>query len=117
MKAFFKALFLVPIAIVMLAFAYANRQPVNLLFDPFNSAQPAFALTAPLFLVLFAAVILGVLIGGVASWLAQGRFRREARRQRAEADRLRAELARARSKYEPDQGNPLRLMSSQDAAA
>ena len=116
MKMFFKALFLVPIAIVVLAFAFANRQPVSVLFDPFNTAQPAFSLTAPFFLVLFATVIVGVLIGGSASWLSQGRVRREARQQRAEADRLRVELSRVRSKYEPSDGNPLRLLSKQDAA-
>lgn len=116
MKLFFKALFLVPIAIVVLAFAFANRQWVSVLFDPFNTVEPAFKLSAPMFIVLFATVIIGVVIGGIASWLSQGKFRREARRQRAEADRLRVELSRLRERFEPADGNPLRLMQDRNAA-
>jgi uncharacterized integral membrane protein len=70
---------LVPLAIVLVMFAVANRQAVTLSFDPFGSADPALALTMPLFLMIFGFTILGVMVGGVAVWLRQGRWRRTAR--------------------------------------
>lgn len=82
------------VAIVVLAFAIANRQSVSVSFDPFASGEaPAFAIAAPLFLLLIAALILGVIIGGAAVWLSQSRFRRAARQSRAEVQRLRSQSA------------------------
>src|ERR687897_906302 len=55
--------------------AVANRAPVTLSFDPF-SPTPMFSTTMPLFALIFIAVAIGVLIGGVASWFAQSKHRR-----------------------------------------
>jgi uncharacterized integral membrane protein len=80
-----------PLAILLLLFAFANRQAVTISLDPFASVDnSAFAVAAPLFLVLLLTLIVGVLFGGAATWLGQGRFRRAARQHRAEAERLRA---------------------------
>jgi uncharacterized integral membrane protein len=94
------AVILVPLAVVIVGLAVANRQVVTISFDPFNAAEPAFALTAPLFVVVLILVIVGVVIGGVAAWFRQSKWRRTARRldaelqtARAEASALRAELA------------------------
>jgi uncharacterized integral membrane protein len=84
---------LVPLAVVIVAFAVANRQDVTLSFDPFNAVRPAAALTVPLFLLVIGLLILGVVIGGVATWLGHGRWRRAARRFEREAGELRSELA------------------------
>lgn len=82
------------VAIVLLLFAFANRQIVSVSFDPFASGEaPAFALAAPLFVVLMLTLILGVIVGGAAVWLNQSRFRRAARQSRAEIERLRAQSA------------------------
>jgi uncharacterized integral membrane protein len=86
------ALILVPLGIVIVMFAVANREIVTVAFDPFDTAHPAFALTLPLFIMIFVLVGLGVLIGGVASWLNQRRWRVRARRAEAEARELRARL-------------------------
>jgi len=94
---FLKALILLPIAIVVVLLAVANRAPVTLSLDPFSQEAPEFALQLPLFAVIFAAVAVGVVIGGVASWLAQGKNRRARRRFRREADQLRHETERLRS--------------------
>jgi hypothetical protein len=81
-----------PIAILLLAFAFANRHIVTLYFDPFAEGDiPAFAITAPLFVILVLTVMVGVLAGGAATWLAQGKYRKAARLYRAEAERLRSE--------------------------
>jgi len=85
------ALILVPLAVFIVALAIANRHPVTLSLDPLAPDQPALAVTQPLFLILLLAVLAGVIVGGVASWLRQGRWRRAARRTEAEARALRAE--------------------------
>ncbi len=91
-------LILVPLAIVLVALATANRTPTAFTLDPFNPGNPALTLVLPLFIWLFAALILGILIGSVATWLRQGRYRREARRMRAAgADAARSPGLPARS--------------------
>ncbi|TCT00551.1 lipopolysaccharide assembly protein LapA domain-containing protein [Aquabacter spiritensis] len=75
----------IPLAILVVALAVANRRPVTLSFDPFNPDTTALAVSLPLFGVIFAALILGVVLGGAAAWLRQGRYRREARRARTVA--------------------------------
>jgi uncharacterized integral membrane protein len=89
---FLKALILLPVAILVVLLAVANRAPVTLSLDPFSQDAPEFAAQLPLFAVIFAAVMLGVVIGGVASWLAQGRrLRRETRQLRYETERLKSQ--------------------------
>jgi uncharacterized integral membrane protein len=94
---FLKALILLPIAIVVILLAVANRKPVILSLDPFSGDVPEFAVQAPLFAVIFASVLLGVLIGGMATWMAQGKHRRERRRYRREVTHLRGETDRLRN--------------------
>lgn len=84
---------LVPLAIIILAFAMANRQLVTVSFDPFNSAQPAAAVTLPLFVLIFALVLLGVIVGGIAAWMRQSRYRRAARVLEGDVAGLRREVA------------------------
>ena len=79
-------------AVILLIFAFANRQIVSVSFDPFVSDDnPAFAIAAPLFLLLMLTLIVGVAVGGAAVWLSQRRFRRAARQSRAEINRLRGQ--------------------------
>ncbi len=95
-------LVLVPLAIIIIAFAVANRQGVTVSFDPFGGAAPAASLTLPLFALLILVLIIGVVIGGTAAWLRQGRWRRTARRLDREAKDLIARLeAHERAAAEP----------------
>jgi uncharacterized integral membrane protein len=82
---------LLPVAIVLIALAVANRTPVQFTADPFNPGNPLLSWQAPLFALLFLALITGLLIGGLVTWFAQGRYRRLARERKAEADRLMSE--------------------------
>jgi uncharacterized membrane protein YciS (DUF1049 family) len=86
------ALILVPLAILIIAFAVANRQKVTVSFDPFSAEHPAAAVTLPLFALVIVLLILGVVIGGVATWLGHGRGRRLVRRMEREAAELRREI-------------------------
>ena len=76
---FLKALILLPVAILIVLLAVANRAPVTLSLDPFSQEAPEFAFQLPLFAVIFAAVMLGVVIGDTATWLAQGKNRKSRR--------------------------------------
>lgn len=92
LRNFVVALILVPLAIVIIAFAVANRQGVTLSFDPFSPSAPAAALTLPLFVIVLVSLIVGVIVGGMAVRLGHGRWRRMARRFEREAAALRARL-------------------------
>jgi uncharacterized integral membrane protein len=73
-------LILVPLAILMVMFAVANRGSVPVSLDPFSADAPALSVRVPLFLALLLALIVGVFAGGVAAWLGQSKWRRAARR-------------------------------------
>ena len=94
---FLKALLLLPVAVLVVLLAVANRAPVQLSFDPFSPEAPELATSLPLFAVIFLAVMVGVVIGGTATWLAQGRNRRERRQYRREAQHLKTETERLRT--------------------
>jgi len=94
-------LILVPLALVLIAFAVANRQSVVVSLDPFDQEHPAFAVALPLFALILALVISGVVVGGVAAWLRQSKWRRAARLAEAEARELRAEVDRLKRRMGP----------------
>jgi uncharacterized integral membrane protein len=98
---FLKALILLPVAVLVVLLAVANRAPVTLSLDPFSQDAPEFAASLPLFAVIFAAVMVGVVIGGTATWLAQGKHRRARRQFRREVQHLRTETERLRSQTNP----------------
>ncbi len=106
MKRAFYYLILILALIVMAAFAIANQQwiaeGVALSYDPTAPGAEATTLHLPMFLILFGVLALGVLIGGIAVWLKQGRFRRAARIAQVEAERSRNELDRLRSQAGPN---------------
>jgi uncharacterized integral membrane protein len=92
MRKFIVALILVPLTLVLVMFAVANRETITVGFDPFDTAHPAFALQLPLYVLVFVLVGLGVLIGGMAAWLRQHKWRARARRAEVEARQLRARV-------------------------
>jgi len=85
----------VPLAIVLVALAVANRHAASFTMDPFNPGNPALTIEAPLFVLLLLAMALGMLAGGIATWLRQGRYRKLARQRGQEAERLRRQAVRA----------------------
>lgn len=83
-----------------LAIAVANRHNVELVLDPFSPKEPALAVNLPLYVYLFVAVILGLVLGGMATWMTQGKWRRASRRQTAEANRWRSEADQLKRQIE-----------------
>ena len=90
-----KLLFVLPVAAVLLVFAFANRGWVTVGFDPTGQNLLA-PVEAPQYAVIFAAAALGALAGGFITWLGQSERRRAARVAEAEVMRLRQELQAAR---------------------
>jgi uncharacterized integral membrane protein len=84
---------LAPVAAVALLFAVANRGWVTVSLDPFSAEAPAYAVELPMFLVIFAALILGVVIGGISVWFSKLRWQMAAHRAEKEAARLKTERA------------------------
>jgi uncharacterized integral membrane protein len=98
MVRFLKFVVLALIAIVLLGFAFANREFVNVSFDPFaTSDNAAFSIQAPLFAVVIAVAMLGVIAGALAMWVSQGRHRKASRQSRREADKWRAQAQALKS--------------------
>ena len=61
-------LLLIPLALLAILIAVANRQSVTFSLDPFDPLTPAIGLTMPLALIIIIAMFIGILIGGFASW-------------------------------------------------
>ena len=87
-------LVMILMAIVLVTLAVINRHEVRLVLDPFNPKVPEFYLPLPLYGFMFAMLIVGVVLGGVASWLSQGKWRKTARQRTQDAMRWKAEAER-----------------------
>jgi uncharacterized integral membrane protein len=102
---FLRYLFLAIVAIVLMTLALANRQLVTLRLIPEDLGIRApfeDGLALPLFVVIFAAIALGLLIGFTWEWMREHKHRAEARAQRAEKERLQKELAKTKARAEPE---------------
>ena len=92
-------LLVIPLGVLLTALAVVNRIPATLVLDPLGGADPHLAVDVPLFLLMLGALAFGLLIGGLATWLGQSKWRRMARQRgqesthwRRQADRLEKEL-------------------------
>ncbi len=81
------------LAVIGTVVALANRQPVLLSADPFSADAPAASIELPLFMPLFGAVLLGMIIGSMVTWWSQGRFRKAARLRRRQIQALERRIA------------------------
>ena len=111
MRKFFSALVVIPLGLIFIVFAVANRHSVTVSFDPFDSVNPSVAVSMPLFVVIIAVAILGVAAGGSATWFRQRRWRRAARQHEAEARRARSEIADLRAAAAVSRGGVPQLAS------
>ncbi|OAP41270.1 hypothetical protein AU381_05185 [Sinorhizobium glycinis] len=91
---------LVPLGVILIALSVANRQTVTLALNPFDTADSVLSVSAPFFLFLFLAVIVGLVLGAAAVWLSQGKYRRRARSEAHEALKWHQEAEKHRSEAE-----------------
>lgn len=92
---------LVPVALVLIALVVANRKPAGFTLDPFHPGNPALTVELPLFVWLFAALVLGMVIGSAATWLRQGRYRKAARESNRKLNAMRNEKRAESGKHPP----------------
>ena len=99
-KKIINLLILLPLGIILIIFCVANRQSVSLAFNPFRPEDQVLSLSAPLFVFLFIALIIGMFVGAAATWLGQGKHRKRARNEAKEAVRWQTEAGRHKSRAE-----------------
>jgi uncharacterized integral membrane protein len=88
-------LFLAALAIVLLTVAIANRAPVTLNALPPDMAAFSslhYSLSLPLYLVIFAGIVAGLMIGFVWEWFREHKHRSSAKERAREITRLEREL-------------------------
>jgi uncharacterized integral membrane protein len=78
---------LIPVSLLLIAFALANRSRVFLSLLPFDGG-----IELPLFLIFFLSLLAGCLLGGFMTWNSQRPWRQLARRQAREIDELRGDI-------------------------
>ncbi len=107
---------LVPLSLLLIVFALANRHVVAVNFNPFVPVEGALApgFGVPLFVVLYLVLLIGVLLGGIATWFAQSHHRRREKHWRREAHSLGSELEALRRK--DGQSQPAALSDVDDLA-
>jgi Na+-transporting methylmalonyl-CoA/oxaloacetate decarboxylase gamma subunit len=91
---FFRRLILLAVAVAIIALMIANRHTATLALDPFAQGAPAAAIEAPMFVFLFAALLVGFILGGIGAWVSQSKWRDLARRRTKETYRLRKDRER-----------------------
>jgi len=91
-----KFVIFLPVTIILIVLSVANRHLVTLALNPFRPEDSVLSLSLPFFVFLFIALMIGVLIGSTATWLAQGKHRKRAREEAHEARKWRDEADRQR---------------------
>jgi uncharacterized integral membrane protein len=99
-KKIINLLILLPLGIILIVFCVANRQSVSLAFNPFRPDDQVLSLSAPFFVFIFIALIIGMLVGSAATWLSQGKHRKRARTEAKEAVRWQIEADRNKTRAE-----------------
>lgn len=99
--------FLAILAVVLISVALANRDMVTLTLLPEGLAEifgVNQSVALPMFMVIFASIIVGLLLGFFWEWMREHKHRSEARKQGAEAQKLNRELKREKKKNNAEKG-------------
>lgn len=101
--------FLAALAVALITIALANRAVVTLNLLPAELAEylgVGYSISLPLFIVIFGAIIAGLLIGFVWEYLREYKHRAAASKHRREKDQLAREVSKlkvAKAKNEGDE--------------
>jgi putative membrane protein len=116
---YLRLVFLGLLALSLIAVAVANRDPVRVRLLPDDLAELTgltWGTELPLFLVIFAAIIVGVLVGFLWEWFREAGIRGQASTTSREVARLERELASMRDqKATPPQDEVLALLERPQA--
>ena len=78
-----------PVGVILVTLMVINRHMVGFVYNPFVAREFAQKIELPFFFYLLGALIVGTIIGGMATWFAQGRWRKVARKRSREASEMR----------------------------
>ena len=93
----------VPIAIIGVGFAVANRQWVTVSFDPINRVHPFATVDMPLWALFFCGVFVGIFVGWYVAWRGNAKYRRATREAKIEL--IRTQQTHEREKREMQQSS------------
>ena len=93
--AFLKWLILLPVLAALALLGVANDHLVPVRLNPFEPDDPVLRVELALYMVVFLAFALGALVGALAMWNGQRRWRQRARRDEAAVWQARARETRA----------------------
>src|SRR6056297_1324061 len=108
--------FLAALAVVLITLALANRGVVtrNTLPDGLISLPGidwlAISIEVPLFLVIFAGIVAGLLIGFIWEWLREYKFRADASAKTQQVKKLERQLKRTQAERDKDKDEVLSIL-------
>jgi hypothetical protein len=89
-----------PIAVIAVGFAVANREWVTVSFDPINRVHPFATIAMPLWALFFAGVFVGIFAGWFVAW--RGDAKIELIRSQQHHEREKRELQQTLPAVRPD---------------
>ncbi|MEO1657979.1 MAG: LapA family protein [Pseudomonadota bacterium] len=92
MRRFLTTSVLFVFGIVLVAFLVANRQTVTISFDPFNTTDPAFSFSAPLWAAPAGSLLIGYVLGALGMWLSNSGLRQRAAERQKKVRELEREV-------------------------
>lgn len=100
-----------PVAVVAVIFAVANRQWITVSLDPLSREAPSISIAMPLWVLFFCGILVGLIAGWVAAWFAHGKWRRAAKEARIELVRTQHDHERLKREH------AARAVTAQDSAS
>ncbi|GAA3867844.1 LapA family protein [Celeribacter arenosi] len=101
-------LFLAALAVVLVTVALANREPVTLALLPSELGRVVgvdFSVSLPLYVVIFGAIVAGLLIGFFWEWMREHKHRAAARDNHLAKQRLSREVKRLKTDKAKSEGD------------
>lgn len=115
---FIRLLFVISLAIILLAIALANRSMVTLHAFPARLDQyfgGSWQITLPMFLVIFIAIAFGIIVGFIWEWLREAHIRSESSRRAFEVARLEREVGALRDQHKAPKDDIVAILDQSKA--
>lgn len=112
---FIRLLFIAVLAIFLIMVALANREIVTVSAFPANFGQylgGTWSVRMPMFLVVFLAMVFGMVAGLIWEWLREAHLRRESRQRAAEVARLEREVGQLRQRTDTPKDDVVALVNT-----
>jgi hypothetical protein len=81
-----------PVTVLVVGFAVANRQWIEVSFDPFDTTDPFASIAMPQWALLFCGLFIGTIAGWTVCWFGQSKWRKSTRDALGELRRAHSEI-------------------------